>query len=66
VQAFVFRWPAATAIAYQCRIDPFHNAAGAVETLVSILFLLVIAAMNTVILLMVRRSFRLVKAGDQR
>jgi nickel/cobalt transporter (NiCoT) family protein len=54
---------AATATFFQSEIDAFHNIVGVVGTLVSVLFLLAIAAMNIVILLTVCRTFRLAKAG---
>jgi nickel/cobalt transporter (NiCoT) family protein len=54
---------AATATAFRGRIDAFHNVGGVIGTLVSALFLLAIATMNIVILLMVYRTFRLVKSG---
>ncbi|MCB8874611.1 HoxN/HupN/NixA family nickel/cobalt transporter [Acidisoma silvae] len=54
---------AATATAFKSRIDGLHSIGGVIGTLVSALFLLAIAAMNTVILLGVYRTFRRVKAG---
>lgn len=54
---------AATASAFQSRIASFHAVGGVIGTLVSALFLLMIAAMNALILRRLWRSFRRVKAG---
>jgi high-affinity nickel-transport protein len=54
---------AATATAFQGRMEVFHEVGGVIGTLVSSLFLLAIAAMNIVILAQVYRTFRRVKAG---
>jgi high-affinity nickel-transport protein len=56
---------AATATAFQAQIASFHAVGGVVGTLVSALFLLVIAAMNFSILRQLWRSFRQVKAGGR-
>ncbi len=54
---------AATATAFKDRFDAFKDVGGVIGTLVSALFLLLIAAMNFAILLSVYRTFRRVKAG---
>jgi len=54
---------AATATALKDRFDAFKDVGGIIGTLVSALFLLLIAAMNLVILIQVYRTFRRVKAG---
>ncbi|HTW70489.1 MAG TPA: HoxN/HupN/NixA family nickel/cobalt transporter, partial [Acetobacteraceae bacterium] len=54
---------AATATAFKDRFDALQNVGGVIGTLVSVLFLLAIAAMNVVILGTVYRTFRQVKAG---
>jgi high-affinity nickel-transport protein len=54
---------AATATAFKSKIDGLHNVGGVIGTMVSALFLLVIAAMNVVILVGVYRTFRRVKSG---
>jgi len=56
---------AATATAFQSQIASFHAAGGIIGTLVSVLFLFVIAAMNFSILRHLWRSFRQVKAGGR-
>jgi nickel/cobalt transporter (NiCoT) family protein len=54
---------AAAATASKGRFDTFQSVGGVIGTLVSALFLLAIAAMNLVILGIVYRTFRRVKAG---
>lgn len=54
---------AATATAFKSQIDGLHNLGGIVGTIVSALFLFLIAVMNLVILVSVYRIFRRVKAG---
>ena len=54
---------AAAATASKGRFDTFQSVGGVIATLVSALFLLAIAAMNVVILGIVYRTFRRVKAG---
>ena len=54
---------AATAMAFKSRFDLFESVGGFIGTLVSALFLLVIAGMNLVILAAIFRTFRRVKAG---
>ena len=54
---------AATATAFKDQFEAFKGIAGVIGTLVSVLFLLAIAAMNIVILANVYRTFRRVKAG---
>jgi high-affinity nickel-transport protein len=54
---------AATATAFKNQLDAFHTVGGVIGTLVSVAFLLTIAAMNVVILTMVYRTFKQVKAG---
>jgi high-affinity nickel-transport protein len=56
---------AATATAFQTQIAAFHAVGGVIGTLVSALFLLVIAAMNFSILRQLWASFRQVKAGGR-
>lgn len=56
---------AATATAFQSQIASFHAMGGVIGTLVSALFLLIIAAMNFSILRQLWRSFRRVKAGGR-
>lgn len=53
----------ATATVFRGRLDALQSIGGVVGTVVSALFLLMIAAMNTVILSTVYRAFRRVKAG---
>jgi len=55
---------AATATAFRNQLDSFRSVGGVVGTLVSALFLLAIAVMNTVILATVYRTFRRVRAGE--
>ncbi len=55
---------AATAMAFRSRLEVWHDIGGVVGTLVSSVFLLAIAAMNIVILLSVRRSFRRLRRGE--
>ena len=54
---------AATTSAFRSRIGALESIGGVVGTLVSALLLLLIAAMNTVILVTVYRTFRRVRAG---
>jgi len=54
---------AATATAFKSQIDSFHSLGGVIGTLVSAVFLLAIAVMNLVILAVVYKTFRKVKAG---
>ncbi len=54
---------AATATALKDRFGAFQSVGGVLGTLVSALFLLLLAAMNIVILAAVYRTFRQVKAG---
>ena len=54
---------AATATAFKDQFEAFKGIGGVIGTLVSVLFLLAIAAMNIVILANVYRTFRRVKAG---
>ncbi len=54
---------AATATAFKGRFDAFQSIGGVISTLVSALFLLLIAIMNIVILATVYQTFRRVKAG---
>ena len=54
---------AATATAFKEQFEAFKGIGGVIGTLVSVLFLLAIAAMNIVILANVYRTFRRVKAG---
>jgi nickel/cobalt transporter (NiCoT) family protein len=54
---------AATAMAFKGQIDSLHTLGGIVGTVVSALFLFVIAAMNMAILVSVYRVFCRVKAG---
>jgi nickel/cobalt transporter (NiCoT) family protein len=56
---------AATAMAFRHQISAIHSIAGPIGTLVSALFLLVIAAMNVTILLAIYRTFRRVKSGGR-
>ena len=56
---------AATATAFKSQIEAFHTVGGVIGTLVSALFLLMIAAMNIVILAGIWRTFRRVKAGGR-
>jgi nickel/cobalt transporter (NiCoT) family protein len=55
---------AATATTFKDQIDNLHSVGGVIGTLVSAVFLLAIAGMNTAILLTVYRTFRRVKAGS--
>ena len=55
---------AATATAFRGRFEAFQSVGGTVSTLVSALFLLLIAAMNMLILAAVWRTFHRVKAGE--
>lgn len=54
---------AATATAFKSQIDGLHNLGGIIGTVVSALFLFLIAVMNLVILVSVYRIFCRVKAG---
>jgi high-affinity nickel-transport protein len=54
---------AATATAFKSQIGAYHSIAAVIGTLISVLFLLAVATMNSVILATVYRTFRLVKAG---
>jgi high-affinity nickel-transport protein len=54
---------AATATAFKGQIGAYHSVAIVIGTLISVLFLLAIAATNSVILLTVYRTFRRVEAG---
>ena len=56
---------AATATAFKDQFDAVKGVGGVIGTLVSVLFLLTIAAMNLVILTTVWRTFRRVKAGGR-
>ena len=55
---------AATATLFKGRFTALQNIGGVISTLVSVLFLLAIAAVNVVILVGVHRSFRRVKGGE--
>lgn len=54
---------AAATTAFGNRIEAFHAVGGAIGTLVSVVFLLAVAAMNMVIFATVYRTFRRVRAG---
>jgi high-affinity nickel-transport protein len=54
---------AATTLALQTRFEAFRDVGGVVGTIVSAVFLFVIAGVNTVVLVGVYRSFRRVVAG---
>lgn len=54
---------AATATAFKGRMEAFHAVGGMIGTLVSSLFLLLIAAVNVSILINLYRTFRRVKSG---
>jgi high-affinity nickel-transport protein len=54
---------AATAAAFQGRLEAVHDIGGVIGTLVSAAFLLAVAAMNLLILAAVWRTFRRVKGG---
>jgi len=56
---------AATAMAFKSDIDAVHHVGGVIGTLVSTLFLLIVAAINCVILVSVCRTFQRVKNGGQ-
>ena len=54
---------AATAIALDTRLESLHNLGGMIGTIVSALFLLVIAVMNLFILVAIYRTFHRVRRG---
>jgi high-affinity nickel-transport protein len=56
---------AVTAMAFKSDIDAVHNIGGVIGTLVSALFLLIIAVLNIFILISVCRTFQRVKNGGR-
>jgi high-affinity nickel-transport protein len=56
---------AATALALQSRMDGFKEVGGLIGTLVSTLFLIIIAAINFVVLRSLLKTFRRVRRGER-
>ncbi|MBB3213083.1 high-affinity nickel-transport protein [Herbaspirillum sp. Sphag1AN] len=55
---------AATTLAMKGRMDSFHEIGGTISTIVSALFLLVIAVINLVVLISVYKTFRRARKGE--